>query len=71
MTATVEVTTKRCAFCRKSTKMTLPQEGYNKWQAGAFVQVAFPRMSPADRELLITGVDSKCWDANMKEPEDD
>jgi hypothetical protein len=45
--------------------MTLPKEGFDKWKDGAFVQVAFPQMSPADRELLITGVDSKCWDGNM------
>lgn len=65
MTATIDYKTKKCMFCGKSQTLKLPVDGYSKWRSGAFVQSAFPKLSPQERELLITGVDSKCWDANM------
>jgi len=65
MTKTVSYTTKKCMFCGKSKKIDLPEDGFNKWKSGEFVQVAFPGLSADTRELLITGVDSKCWNDNM------
>jgi hypothetical protein len=61
----IEVTTKRCLVCRKNSIMKLDKDSYDRWQSGMYVQTAFPRMSPDDRELLISGTHSKCWDARF------
>lgn len=59
---TVEVTTKRCNWCKKSSKLKLAKANYDKWQSGVYIQNAFPKMSSDVRELLISGTHPKCWD---------
>lgn len=57
----VTYTTKSCPMCGKTSKMKLDGEAYDKWRGGEFVQVAFPRMSADERELLISGTHPACW----------
>ena len=63
--ATVKFTTKRCFVCKKTTTLNLDKARYDKWKAGSYVQDAFPRLSASDRELLITGTHSECWEAKF------
>ena len=58
-TVSVEVA---CPFCGAVSNLTLNWEDYAKWQEGALVQDAFPYLTPNERELLITGICSDCWD---------
>jgi hypothetical protein len=37
----------------------------NTWKSGRLIQYAFPRMSSNDRELLITGICTECWDGEL------
>ncbi len=60
--ATVEVTTKRCIWCKKSSKLKLDKDRYATWQSGVHVQTAFPSMSSDVRELLISGTHPNCWE---------
>lgn len=57
----VVMVTKTCVVCDQDSGILVPREGYEKWQAGAFVQDAFPDMSAADREVLVSGTHDKCW----------
>jgi hypothetical protein len=36
--------------------------GLEKWKAGMRIQDAFPTFNPDQREFLMTGICSKCWD---------
>jgi hypothetical protein len=63
--ATIKYETKKCMFCSRSSVLKLDKDAYLRWQAGAFVQVAFPKMGAGEREQLITGTHPKCWDENM------
>lgn len=63
----MKFTTKKCLFCKTASVVDLPEDGVKAWQSGMFVQNAFPRMSPPQRELLISGTHPACWDDNMKD----
>lgn len=62
---TVTVTTKPCPICRKTTDLVLDFDQAMRYQQGALIQNAFPDMDAAERELLITGMCSPCWDETM------
>jgi len=34
---------------------------FENWENGELIQKAFPELSADDRELLLTGICSKCW----------
>jgi len=51
----------KCNWCGKKTVLTLPTEGIAKYNAGAFVQDAFPELSPAEREMIISNTCEGCW----------
>lgn len=57
----VTVTCRPCPVCEERATLTVSRVGYGAWQAGAFVQDAFPELSADDRELLITGTHPACW----------
>ncbi len=62
-----------CPFCGKLNHIHAKQSEFDAWQAGALVQDAFPTMSLADRESLISGLCLDCqadiFDAEMEEEE--
>jgi hypothetical protein len=59
--ATVMHKTKACFVCGKTSKLKLEKERYDKWQAGAYIQVAFSNLSADEREHIMSGVHPKCW----------
>ena len=60
------ITTRRCIGCGKSHTVEVSEEGYFKWKAGAFVQDAFPELTPDEREMLISGTCKPCWEELFK-----
>jgi len=60
--ATITVQTPRCALCGKSSTMVLGKAAYDSWRSGTLIQKAFPLMSRDEREVLISGTHSACWD---------
>lgn len=66
----ITIKTKACMVCQKSSLLQLDYDAVQKFEAGAFVQDAFPDMSPADREMLITGTHPDCWDKIFPEDEE-
>lgn len=54
--------TKPCICCGKQSIVKLLFTELAHYSRGAFVQDAFPRLSPMQRELLISGTHEACWD---------
>ena len=62
MSETIMVKTKACTVCGESEFWKLDRAAVESWQAGEYIQNAFPEMSMEDREILITGTHPACWD---------
>lgn len=59
-----------CPFCGKTTPVQIRcVADYNTWQNGKCVQDAFPYLSADERELLISGICSTCWNEMFDEEE--
>lgn len=59
-----------CVSCGEGYMFGVSESGYNAWREGALVQVAFPELDAASREMLISGVCGVCWDAMFVEGEE-
>ena len=42
---------------------------FTAWKGGMLIQDAFPYLSSADREFLISGLDEQAWEESMGEQE--
>ena len=57
-----------CPVCHKDHDVTVNQYAFEDWANGAMnVQEAFPNHSPAERELLLTGIDDACYQKSSTE----
>lgn len=63
----VNVVCKPCICCGKRAEVQLTDREYFKWSNGLPLDVAVPRLSMDDRELLITGTHAKCWETMFPE----
>ena len=59
-----------CPHCGKTTFVEVKAEDWIKWKFGENVQIAFPYLSPAEREMLITGICDDCWKEMFKDEEE-
>ncbi len=59
----------QCKCCGKNQDLDVDPISYTKWQKGMLIQNAFPDMSADDRELLISGTCTICWEEMF--PEED
>ena len=50
-----------CPFCGKKQIVIVKSEDYDKWENGELVQIAFPYLTPSEREALITGICDDCF----------
>jgi hypothetical protein len=66
---TIVVKTKTCTVCGEYEVWSLDRKAVESWQAGEYIEIAFPEMSLEDREVLITGTHPACWDKLF--PEED
>jgi hypothetical protein len=61
----------RCLHCGKGSRVLLDgTEYYNYFMRGAKIQDAFPTLTAAQREVLMTGTHPACWDEMTRDPED-
>jgi hypothetical protein len=60
----VEMTiTKKCRICRKEFKINVKKADYDAWKNGEkLIQQAFPYLTDNEREVLISGICSPCFD---------
>lgn len=66
---TIIVRTKPCHVCGNYELWSLNRKAVESWQAGEYIQNAFPDMSMEDREVLITGTHPACWNKLFPEEE--
>lgn len=57
----VNVTTRPCVVCGEIHQFSLDYDKFQAWQNGMKIQDAFPEMSVADREILISGTCDECF----------
>lgn len=64
--------TRRSSLTGKNHAMYLPvsQEQLAAYAAGAFVQDAFPQLTAAEREFILTGITPKEWAEVFGEDDD-
>jgi hypothetical protein len=60
-----------CVVTGKPYSVTVPADGLFRYRQGAHVQDAFPGLSPAAREFLISGFSPEGWDATFNDGDDD
>jgi hypothetical protein len=66
----VIVRTAPCLGCWKRSTLRIPYEGYKAWIVdGEYIQDALIDLTPAERELILTGIHDECW--NELFPEED
>lgn len=65
-TSEVTLEFKQCVKCGNVHLLSLPTEGYKKFQAGVGIQYALPNISDETRELLLSGICPKCRKELMK-----
>ena len=53
---------KKCHECQEVVELQVRKTDFIAYQNGDFVQDAFPYLSAGDRELLISGICSTCFD---------
>jgi hypothetical protein len=59
-----------CPFCGDTTSVVVDAAGFVAWQSGELVQNALPNLSADDREVLISGICTDCWDKQFPADED-
>lgn len=67
----VWIRTTPCVVCCKQHTFLLNNNSYVAWQYGEDIQNVFPELSDGDRETLISGTCSDCFDTLFKEENDD
>jgi len=60
----------QCPFCGKTSLLKVSNAGLRARMAGALIQVAFPAMPVADRELFVSGICKDCFPKEEPEEED-
>lgn len=62
--------TGKCPISGKEWRLEgLEVDAYNRWRSGEYAQVAFPRLTADQRELLISGVTPEAWEQIFSEEE--
>ena len=57
--------------CGNTQKVHCMRDDYRGWIEGALIEDVFPRLWPAQRELLITGICTECWEGLFADEEPD
>jgi len=56
-------------------EIPMDEDAFNKaiiaWHNGAYIQDAFPMLSAAQREFIMTGITEEEWDETFKEEDDE
>lgn len=59
-----------CYSCQVPQSVTVQTADLAKFRAGNYAQDCFPYLNAAQREFLISGICSKCWDEMFAEDDE-
>lgn len=62
---------KTCPECSRVQTIPIPAKEHAAWKAGALIQNALVSLTPAQREVLLTGYCHGCWDTLFPEEEEE
>ena len=51
-----------CPCCNRLQTIEVEDSQYNRWMAGENIQIAFPNLTPDQREILMSGICPECWE---------
>jgi hypothetical protein len=52
-----------------SMEIDVTQEQLDKWRSGALIQHVMPKLTPSEREFIITGTTPEEWDTMWEDDE--
>ena len=52
---------RHCPICGEYHEVEVSESDFVAWQCGEHAQNAFPYLTANEREILISGICSKCW----------
>lgn len=59
-----------CPMCADASELEVDEQGALRWRQGELIQKALPELTPDQRELLMTGFHSDCWDKAFSEEDE-
>ena len=62
MLAMTTVVAVPCRMCQETIELNVNVQGFVNWKSGELIQDALPELSCDERELLISGTCSTCFD---------
>lgn len=60
-----------CPFCGKAHEIEVNEMDYLDWEDGTLAQEAFPYLDADEREMLISGICSDCWNGMFGQEEEE
>lgn len=60
-----------CPMCHQFHYVEVNERDFYAWQSGKLAQDAFPYLTAEEREMLISGICSDCWDKMFGEEEEE
>lgn len=61
---------RKCYVCGSLAVVEMPIEAFKKYADGMLVQNAWPEATPEEREIIITGMHSHCFNEFVSEPDE-
>jgi len=61
---------KTCVMCGTTHEIRVKTADYRRWRQGAYIQDAMPYLTANEREILMSGICSTCFDALYPEEEE-
>lgn len=59
---------RKCPFCGQTTTLSVSDEAYFAWESGTHAQVAFPELTPTQRDVIINGMCYECSEKLYNRP---
>ena len=54
----------------RTLNLDVTNEQLQRWRAGELIQNVMPKLTPSEREFIITGVTDEEWQESMRETDD-
>jgi hypothetical protein len=54
--------TATCPICGEENTLEIDPAAFDAWTSGALIQDCFPDLTLNERELIMTGIDQRCWE---------
>ena len=67
---TVLVNNPKCLICGHGSQTRVDWLKYQRWQSGQLIHTVFTNLTPAQREVMISGTHPYCWKETMGEDDE-